>query len=506
MAQSIAGTNLASNWHSPVAEPVVRVYADWDLDGDYSDADEDISGYVLRVSIAHRLLDAVYGLPVLGGGRVSTASLTLLNPAHRFTPENASGLAGTYASIAQRKAYRVPVKIEMGYRDAVNGAEVLTQFVGQVENADPNERAGQRMLVYTCKGLDGFIERHRIYSTVREDQRVDQLIAHYLTAAGLTAQQLDKAVTTLPFAWANGEPLLDLLRAFAAADGGWLYWDKAGVARYERATHWLESADSLTPQATLTGAVATQQRNEALYRNVFSSVRASYTPMARGPLRVVYTNDDVVEVPPAASTTITCEFTQPCSTVRTPVVQTDYSPASPAGSDMASHCSLTMTATATRAELTVTNSHASIPLYLYRLRIRGYIIAVGDAQEVRAETALTLIDGQRDHEVSNPWLVRPEQAAFVARRMLTLLERPREIVTWTGRLCPWLELGDLVTVQNSAQGLDTTAYVVGLHPSYAGGALRMDAELLPQANVFPGGDYFALGTSKYQTPSDRVYF
>ena len=510
MAQSTAGTNLATNWDDARVVPACRVYFDWNMDGDWGDVNENISSYVRGVTITHRLLDDAFGLPVLGGGRPSTATITLLNRAHYFSPEQTStGLAATFTSVSNRKAYRVPVKIEMGYYDPINGNELLRQFTGQVESAVPREGPGRREMVYTCKGLDGLIERHTLSTDVQQDTAIDTIIGAHLTTAGITSQDLDKALTVLPYEWMDDDNLLSHLQNLAAADGGWLYWSKEGQARYERATHWLEGVAHLTAVATLTGAIATAQSHQTIWRNVYKSVVVRYARTAPGPLETVYESPEPIEIAPGATETVTCRFSKPITALVAPVEGDDYQPATPTGTDMAASCALTITNDAMQADLEFVNSHSYLSILIRGLTLRGYTLTTSEAQQVRKASTLTggseLIDGEREFRMAdNPWIMRREQAEFVASRMLNLLERPREIITWRGRLCPFLELGDRVTAQNTAQGLNEDCYVVGMKLTY-GRSARMELELLPVANVTPHTGYFIIGTSNYSETSDEVY-
>ena len=132
MAQSIVGTALATNWHALYARPSVAVYCDWNMDGDYADASENITAYVSAVHGEHRLYDPLVGLPMLGGTKTSTATVVCENSSDFFSPDNAAGLAGTYTAVANGY-YRVPIIIDMGYLTSGGSPEVLRQFTGVIE-------------------------------------------------------------------------------------------------------------------------------------------------------------------------------------------------------------------------------------------------------------------------------------------------------------------------------------------------------------------------------------
>jgi len=503
--QNVTGTNLATNWKATDATPVCHVYADWDGDGDYNLPDEDLTDYVLKVNVTHRLLDPVFGLPVLGAGRPAEATITLNNAGHRYSPENASGLAGTYTSISQQLCYRVPVVIDMGYVDTVNGEEVTRQFTGQIEGVQPAEAGGQRQLVYTCRGREALLERLTLDTGALQDQRIDKIIAMRLSGAGMTSMLLDRALFTLPYEWSDSENLLAHLQDLAAADGGWLYWSKEGQARFERATHWLEGTHP-TVVETLTTGLAVRQDQDTSWRNIYRSVIVDYAAISDGPVQVVYRAASPIEVRPNDTEEVTCVFTTPVTGVIKPEEGDDYDPTAPLGISMEAYCLLSLTSTAGRAVATFTNTHPTLSIFVKGFFLEGYTILRGDAQQVQVDSTLGLIPGQREYHLSqNPWVFCKDQAEMLACRLLDLLQQPAIVYTWTGRLCPYLEMGDKVKITNAAQGLSEDCYIVGMQITY-GPAPRMSLELIPASRVFSGGPYFVLGSSKYQDPSDEVYY
>ena len=148
MAQSIAGTDLATTWAANSSKVAVRVRCDWNKDGDYSDTYEDITARVLSVSINHTLYSQISGLPLLGAAGASRASLVVANETRWFSPDNASGLVGTYADLAYG-IYRIPIYIELGYYSGAT-PEYLVQFVGEIEGVDESETHGEAQVVFQC--------------------------------------------------------------------------------------------------------------------------------------------------------------------------------------------------------------------------------------------------------------------------------------------------------------------------------------------------------------------
>lgn len=507
MAQSITGTNLGTNWHASYAEPVIEVYCDWNMDGDYSDAAENVSSYVLSGSCNAELYDPLVGLPMLGSGRMSSANVTLINPNGYFSPDNSAGLAGTYPAVANG-LYRVPIIIKAGYTDPTNGDEVLRQFTGIIEGYGDSERIGTRQITLDCRGRERLLSQHKLTTNVQANKRIDEIIATHLSTAGETSVSLDRSVSIIDYEWLDDANLLEHLCLLAAADGGWFYYDENGVARYEHATHWLEGSDHTTPVATLDESGTLSITDALTWKDAYKSVLVEYSPVAVGPLATVYQAAKTLVVPPGKSITEKCRFMLIAESLATPEAGTDYDACSAGGTDLSSDLTVAVTPYAAQADVTLTNANANHALYVYGLQLRGFPIIIDEAQEVRAGSSLTVIDGEKEYAVrSNDWIQSKEQAERVANRMRDLLENPQRLWTWEGPLCPFLEMGDRVTVQNDTQGIDADGYLVGLTVSFrTGDLLRMTAKVLPVANVFAESSYFILGTSSYAATSAPVYY
>jgi len=92
-------------------------------------------------------------------------------------------------------------------------------------------------------------------------------------------------------------------------------------------------------------------------------------------------------------------------------------------------------------------------------------------------------------------------------RLRDLLQRPRRLIGWSGPLCPWLELGDRVTLVDAAHGFNEDYIVLNLVITASAQDMSMDLTLLPVANLFPYSGYFVWGTSPYaDTGSHRSYY
>lgn len=499
MAQSIAGTHLATTWAAParVVAPLVEVC--WD---GASWTDE--TSRVLDLHIEAALYNPATGLPGLGGGRPATMTLTLDNADDRYSPDNAS--SPLHAHIADG-IYRVPIRVSLGY--AYSGTpERLRQFTGYIESPLAAMQAGAKTVQLACTDNALPLMQHKHSTALYQDQRADQLIAALLAAGGIGGAVLDAGMSVIPWAWLDDENLWSELQQLAQADGGVLYFDELGTCRYERATHWLEGTDHTTAQATLDCGNAWQMEDTLSWRDCYTGVIVERAPRYLAPLTDLYTALDVIEVPPGGSITEVCRLRYPAYSVVAPAAGTDYQAVNAGMAGMTSYLTITMTPYCQRAELTFANSHTVQAMYVLNFRLRGVPLLGDEAQEIEEHSALGIVPGSKIYPLrGNPYVQTEEQARRLAGALRDRLERPRRLLGWAGPACPWLQLGDRVRVVNAGAGIDAEGYILGKSQSYqAGDMWEMRLVILPAANLFPHAPYFRLGVSEWADPSDAAYY
>lgn len=514
MAQDYSATHLDTSWAASSARVACRVRADWNVDGDYTDTYEDITARVASLSINHTLYSQLAGLPVLGGSRPSTASLQLINEDRWFSPDNGSGLAGTYANLASG-IYRIPIMIELGYYYGAT-PEYLVQFVGEIEGVDESEAHGTAMVVASCTDNSIGLLQYKLSTTITEDTRPDEYMATLLAAAGVGSRDLDEALTEIPFAWLDDENVWSELQELAAADGGFQFMAKDGTATFRRMTAPIERVDSTASQATLNEGNAKAYRDSIAWRDCYNALVSEYAGRYQGTLTELYQAPRPIEVPPGETVTEDARFRYPTLSAITPVYGTDYHAITAAPLTVAygaGGVQLSMTAYGQRAEIEITNNLTDDTLYITDLVVRGYPLLGDEAQQCRYESALGLIDGEKAYPVrGNPYVQTREQVERVAQYLLDRLERPRRLLQWQGVACPWLELLDRVTLSHNTMtpnpGVDAECYVLGINMAYNPKGLWEQAlTLLPCADVYAHDDYFIIGTSVYASgSSDKVAY
>lgn len=464
----------------------------------------DETARVEDLSIGASLLGPA-GLPGLGAGTSGRAMLTLDNHDNRYSPDNAAG--PLYAHIADG-IYRVPIRIALSY--VTNPPESpLRQFTGEIEAASEQEGPGSRQVSLDCIDATIGLLQAKHSTTAMADQRPDELLALLLAAGGAGGLTLDRGMSIIPWAWLDDENIWPECQDIAAADGGVLYADELGGIRYERMTHWLEGTDHTTSQATLDRGKCWWYMPANSWRDCYSAVIVERAPRYLGATVELYRAPEPIEVPPGQSVTENCRFRYPAYSVTTPVSGTDYKAVSAGMADLSGNVSRSITAYAQHADLTFTNSNAYHAAYILDLVIRGTPLLGEEAQEVRRESSLGIIPEGKEYPIrGNPYLQDALQAERLAGFLRDRLQRPRRLLTWRGAACPWLQLGDRVTVNDAAgTGFNGDGYVLSKAQSYRGGDMwEMELVILPASNLYAYTTYFRLGTSAWATTSHRLFY
>lgn len=502
MAQPIAGTGLAAAFASSFRTPKRRVLIRWD---GVNWVDE--TSRVLSLSIDHALLGPE-GLPEISRGVPSSAEIVLDNRDGRYSVKKVGSQANTYYP---NGIYRVPVHINMGY-----GVDVLRQFTGEVVDAPGSETRGARRVTFQCVDESYALQQMKPITGVVVDQRVDQFMATLLAGAqaedalfaAAATSALDRGLAVVPYLWADDENLWEQLGRLAQSEAGLLHVSKEGEVRFWRQTAFLERAHSTTSQVTLTRGAAGELSESTSWRNAYTKVIVEGNPWVPGPVTQVYEAQAEIVVAPGETVTHHARLRHLTQAIIAPAAGTDYTAVSAGGLDLSASITVAITAYAQQAKVQFTNAHASQSVYVLGLCLRGEpLIGEGDDKQEYEATA-GVIPGEKVYTVSgNHFVQTPVQMALAGSRLRDLLQRPRRTYAWRGPLCPWLELGDLVTVVDAEHGLNEGMLVMGLTIESDVTRQEMLVTLMPVTNLYPYTGYFVWGTSAYaDAASHRSYY
>lgn len=203
-----------------MSEPAWTALVDWDGDGGFGDAYEDVSADLVQ-------------LEVQGGRSAATddftagrCSLTLENPSGRYSRYNASSpLFG----------------LLLPGRDliltATHNTVTYPGFRGELVEMR-EQRTVDGVPVVQLSFLDGFerLRRGSVSLPLQEGKRVDELLHAICEAAGwpLARRSFDAGLTTVERYWCHRKAPLQALQEAARQElGGQLYCDRGGVLRFE---------------------------------------------------------------------------------------------------------------------------------------------------------------------------------------------------------------------------------------------------------------------------------
>lgn len=198
----------------------LKAYIDLDNDGDFSEAEEDISAYLIEAS-GERGRSAVNDEYA-----PSSATILLNNASGDLSLGNSSSVY--YKKITPRRA----VKIEVVYSATIY--PIFFGFVNEVEEDRAVKELSKLML--DCTGVFDVWRFGEIRTTLQENKRVDELLDYLLDNINMWGapwpagmRDLDVAYETLPIFWQYREKPVDSLKTAAKQElDGHLFDGKDG--------------------------------------------------------------------------------------------------------------------------------------------------------------------------------------------------------------------------------------------------------------------------------------
>lgn len=228
------------------ATPSCKVELDVDGDGSFEGGVEDITAYVVSVSVDRQGIRREAGPSGVGGGITHEARIQLRHAGGLFSPFHAD------ARLTD-KFYGKLIRISLGW-----GGAPTVVFVGRVLTTSENLRA--RTATIVARDLGGFLMQFKrgdtvLYQNVQSDVYLGTILTQAgmidaVNEAGVAANKylLDKGNYPLQFAWMDRETYAEECDQIATMEGGRLYWDMGGCFRFENASHLLKH----TPVDTFT--------------------------------------------------------------------------------------------------------------------------------------------------------------------------------------------------------------------------------------------------------------
>jgi len=308
---------LAADVGAPVSKPLA-VEVDWNRDGDYSDAGEDVTGRVRGTVECTFGRDQVTALSPIVAGR---GSFELDNRSRDYSPLN------TGSPLFGKVKPARPVLI----RRTV-GSNVYTIFRSHTDDSaiSPDVEAKRVRL-----GLVDFLadfRGQRITTQLYQGIRTGEAIGEVLNAIGWTgARDIDPGATFIPFWWEEGADAFDALQRILASEGppSLLSVGTTGELIFRDRHHRFTRAASTAVQSTWRGSGAEPVMNRGYsysdnWENIVNAV--SFTVSERQPRDEarVWETEEIISLAASEARVIVMETSDPFYGAQTPIAGLDF--------------------------------------------------------------------------------------------------------------------------------------------------------------------------------------
>jgi len=232
-----------------------NLLVDWNNDGDFADADENISAYVQRIEWER--------------GRDLANNLTgeYVSGILRVVLKNTSGIFSSFNTGSDLYGNILPsrkIQLQMGegsfpytFPFSLN----QTQWTGFLDSLVPfPDMQGNDIAIMTAIGPLGYMNRKEIKVAPQTDRNTGTAIGDILDAAGWGAgdRDLDTGNTTITrFTVPQNTKTIEALRLVENSENGFISETKDGNVKFEKRQARFVDSNAITSQATLTDATAT---------------------------------------------------------------------------------------------------------------------------------------------------------------------------------------------------------------------------------------------------------
>ena len=492
-----------------------NVFVDWNNDGDFTDANEDISADVLGFTTksGRNFASQLTGRSVAG-----TLEITVRNETGKYSPFNTSS---TYSG--QLLPNR---KIQVGsYYPTVQPL-----FTGFIENIQPNVGRGRiHTATITATGALRKLSQTNIRVPMSTSTATGTAIGAVLDAASWPSsdRSIDTGETTISRYFFSGKALKGL-REIESTESGFIKETKDGKIAFEDRHHRLETTESNTSQATFaddgTGFSYTNIKQEdamGLVYNEFlspvsvfsvASVAALWThPLAgTGGSAPALEDGEVITVLAEYPNETSANNVVGVETWTTPAATTDYlanTASNGTGTNKTSDLAISVVKSSKNMEIQITNN-AGVKVYLTKLQARGTAVTISDPATIKTSDSTSQSTfGLRTYPRSSDakWIPTQEEAKDWCLQSLNAHKNPTATISisfsanksdniMTEALSR--NISDRITVKASANaklGINRDFYVESIRHSVSIGGRHTTTYTLSDTGGFAG--FWYLGKS-----------
>lgn len=300
------------------------VKVDWNRDGDFADALEDVSDDQRGTITASYGREASTALTQVSAGR---GSFDLDNSTRRYSPRNAaSPLFGKV-----KPARPVLITRDVTVAGVTSTFTILRAHTDdQPLTPDLEQQRVSMTLVDSLQDLRGITISTPLYTGIRTGTAVGAV----LDAAGWTGgRDIDAGATIIPYWWEDGTDAMDALQKLLASEGppALLAVGVSGEIVFRDRHHRIIRTASKTSQATLRGTETAPEPvmergftyNDG-WGNVVNSPTVAVPERSPTTTSVVWQSNEIITIGASASYVVVLQSSDPFMNALTPVAGTDF--------------------------------------------------------------------------------------------------------------------------------------------------------------------------------------
>jgi hypothetical protein len=272
-------------------------------------------------------------------------------------------------------------------------------------------------------------------------------------------RQFDVGLQTISVAWWAGNTALYEIQTACEAESAIFYANEEGVLCFENRQHYNLSTVHKTSQWGFDFNKMTDLEFPSIESDIINKVIVRLKPRKIAETQNIWTYGFYPSIVAGGSRTIWASLDNPCPITETgivePVETTDFTANTQAdglGTDKTTLVSIVTTKFANAVKMVVTNNDAGA-VYLTLLKLRGTPALESDEVTITVEDSESIgIYGEKPSgglEVVNKYLADESYADTMAQSLVDKFKNPTSRILLKSRAVPQLQLGDMITVNDS---------------------------------------------------------
>ena len=347
------------------------------------------------------------------------------------------------------------IRSEVGFAD-----NNIPKFTGLVNKFVPNIKSDV-MQVYAYDLADR-LKDILIEDKYYENKRSDELIQELASLAGIGIEQLtlETGTNTVEFAYFQEGSIWTYMNQVAEAEGGRVFFDETGRLNFWNRTHFRDNVDVKytfdfdSDMMDLKYDISKEKTKNRIYVKAYPKKKLINVR--------IYNDTSVLSIGPGETQEFFCQYNYlqevsvPALNVQIPGIGTDIianTNEGGTGSNISSSISISSYSIFRESmRINLRNENASTA-YLTRFRIYGDPIVIARRIEIiKEDTNAQAIYNVQELQIENNLITSDAFAETLAVQKLAELKDPRDFITIDVVGVPYLQLGDMVSVQCSYAG------------------------------------------------------